>query len=119
MKTLQFILLISIFSFTSFTLKAQTKKTETFNVSGNCGMCKSRIEKAAKAAGASFASWNEDTKKITVKYNKDTDLLKIQQKIADAGYDNDGAKAPDTAYSKLDECCQYDRSGKKDAASKE
>ena len=31
---------------------AQNAKTETIPVSGNCGMCKSKIEKAAKTAAA-------------------------------------------------------------------
>lgn len=93
---------------------AQSQKTETFGVSGNCGMCKKTIEKAAKDAGASFADWNKDSKILTVKYKaKSTDLLKIQQKIAEAGYDNAGAKASDKNYNNLHGCCQYDRAAKK------
>ena len=37
---------------------AQKTKTETFKVSGNCGMCEKKIEKAAKSAGATYAEWN-------------------------------------------------------------
>ena len=86
-------------------------KTETFKVSGNCGMCKSTIEKAAKTAGASSAIWDEDTKDLTVMYSSSsTNTAKIQQKIATVGYDNVGFKATTEAYKKLSKCCQYERS---------
>lgn len=110
MKTLSIFLLACSFTFFSNNdIAAQSKKTETFEVSGNCGMCKSNIEKAAKAAGASYAVWNEESKKLTVTYAKNTSTAKIQQKIAAAGYDNAGAKAADEAYNKLHACCQYER----------
>ncbi|MCH5715900.1 copper chaperone [Niabella hibiscisoli] len=110
MKTLQIFLLACLFTIVSNSeAVAQSKKAETFDVSGNCGMCKSNIEKAAKAAGASYASWSADSKKLTVKYAKNTSAAKIQQKIAEAGYDNAGAKASDEAYNKLHGCCQYER----------
>ena len=89
---------------------AQKTKTETFQVSGNCGMCENKIEKAAKAAGASYAEWNKDTKLITVKYTSSaTNLAKIQQSIAEAGYDNAGVKANDEKYNQLHSCCKYER----------
>jgi len=89
---------------------SQKTKTETFQVSGNCGMCEAKIEKAAKAAGASYAEWNKDTKIITVKYNStSSNLAKIQKSIADVGYDNAGVKASTEAYDKLHACCKYDR----------
>ena len=94
---------------------AQKTTTETLNVSGECGMCKKKIEKAAKAAGASYAVWSTATKVLTVKYNSlSTNSAKIQQKIADAGYDTPKFKATDDAYNNLDECCQYNRTMSKD-----
>jgi periplasmic mercuric ion binding protein len=91
-------------------------KTETFKVSGNCGMCKNKIEKAAKEAGAKTASWDEDTKVITVTYKAgSTNTAKIQQKIAAVGYDNAGAKATTESYDKLHGCCKYDRLAGNDA----
>lgn len=108
------LLIAAILIFAANTSFAQSQKTENFEVSGNCGMCKKTIEKAAKDAGASFADWNKDSKILTVKYKaKSTDLPKIQQKIAEAGYDNAGAKASDKAYNNLHGCCQYDRTAKK------
>ena len=110
MKTLKIfstVLLCCAIATTSF---SQKTKTETFQVSGNCGMCETKIEKAAKAAGASYAEWNKDTKIITVKYNStSSNLAKIQKSIADVGYDNAGVKASTEAYDKLHACCKYDR----------
>jgi periplasmic mercuric ion binding protein len=90
----------------------QKIKTETIPVSGNCSMCKSTIEKSAKKAGASTATWNIDTKILTIKYNTSTtNAGKIQKAIAAAGYDTRDFKATDESYNKLHACCQYDRTG--------
>ncbi len=110
MKRVSFfaIAIISLFSFTSSV--AQTTKTETIKVWGNCGMCKTTIEKAARKAGATKASWNEDSKELKVTYaaNK-TSSAKIQEAIAKAGYDTQEYTADNGAYSKLPACCHYDR----------
>ena len=99
----------ALFTAVSMVAVAQTK-TETFKVSGNCGMCKSKIEKTAKAAGATEANWNEDTKNLTVTYaSSTTNTAKIQQKIADVGYDNVGFKSTMEAYNKLPGCCKYEK----------
>lgn len=110
MKTLKIFSTILICCSIATASFAQKTKTETFKVSGNCGMCETKIEKAAKSAGATYAEWNKDTKIITVKYNStSSNLAKIQKGIADAGYDNVGAKATDESYHKLHACCQYER----------
>lgn len=110
MKTLRiFPVLALLMAFSGFSF-AQDMKSECFQVSGNCGMCKAKIEKAAKEAGATDASWSTDTKQLTVKYSStSTNTAKIQQKIAAVGYDNAGARATDDAYDKLHGCCKYDR----------
>lgn len=106
-KIFSSILLCCAIATTSF---SQKTKTETFQVSGNCGMCEAKIEKAAKAAGATYADWNKDTKIIIVKYSStSSNLAKIQKSIADAGYDNVGVKSTNEAYDKLHACCKYDR----------
>jgi hypothetical protein len=93
-------------------------KTETFGVNGKCGMCKSAIEKAAKSAGATEANWNKDSKQLTVTFAEATSSVeKIQQAVADAGYDNVGLKSTDAAYGKLPGCCKYDRGSAGAAAS--
>ena len=38
-----------------------------------------------------------------------TNMQKIEQKVADKGYDTQNIKATDEAYFKLEECCQYER----------
>ena len=115
MKTLSLIfslILISL-SATSF---AQTK-TEKLKVSGECGTCKKKIEAAAKNAGATYALWNKDTKVLTIKYNSNSsNTAKIEQSVANAGYDTPDFKAPDDAYNQLDDCCKYDRSASSGSA---
>ena len=109
MKTLRIFSLAALFMSVATVAIAQTK-TETFKVSGNCGMCKTKIEKAAKDAGAKSADWNADTKNLTVTYKSSTtNAAKIQQQIAVVGYDNVGFKATTEAYDKLHGCCKYDR----------
>ncbi len=95
--------LLSVFSFAGI-------KTDTIKVYGNCSSCKMHIENAAKAAGASDANWNKETKVLVVTYDETkTSNTKIQQKIASVGYDTQDVKATDASYNKLDKCCQYDR----------
>jgi periplasmic mercuric ion binding protein len=119
MKTLQIFSFAILFAGLSITTSAQTK-TETFKVNGNCGMCKTKIEKAAKEAGAKDASWDADKKELTVKYKSSTtNAAKIQQKVAEVGYDNAGFKATADSYNKLHGCCKYDRSASPDATAKE
>ncbi len=121
MKTLRiyslFSLLLAIAALTIPTISfAQKTKSETFNVSGECGMCKKKIEKAAKEAGASYAVWNLQTKVLNVTYNaSNTSASIIQQKIASVGYDTPQHKSTDEAYNALDECCQYAREIKKES----
>lgn len=114
MKTLRIFTFSSLFlAIASFGF-AQDTKTETLKVSGECGMCKKKIEKAAKEAGASYALWSTQTKVLTIRYNSlSTNSAKIQQNVANAGYDTPDYKATDEAYNKLDECCQYDRENAK------
>jgi len=111
MKTFQFFSFFAILMAFSNISFAQLK-TETIPVSGNCGTCKTNIEKAAKKAGATKADWDMETKVLTVSYNSSaTDDAKIQQAIAAVGYDTRDVKASDASYDKLHTCCKYERSG--------
>jgi hypothetical protein len=97
-------------------IAASQNVTETFAVSGNCGMCEKKIEKAATEAGATVAEWDVDKKELKVTFNSsETSLAKIQKKIAKAGYDNAGAKATQESYDKLHGCCKYERSSTNEA----
>lgn len=90
-------------------LSAGAQQSATFQVSGNCGMCKTRIEKAAKEAGATDAKWDMEAKQLTVNYSANSSVASIQQKVAAVGHDNAGARATDEVYGKLHGCCKYDR----------
>jgi len=110
MKTLSLFAAIIFSIFSVNTSSAQTTKTETIKVWGNCGMCKTTIEKSAKKAGAKTASWNEDSKELKVTYAVDkTSSAKIQEAIAKSGYDTQDFIAVQTAYDNLHGCCKYDR----------
>ena len=108
MKTFKTLLIASFLIISQYSFAQSTQ--EKFKVSGECGMCKTSIEKAAKSAGATFAEWNSTTKELLVKYESTTsNTAKIQQNIAKIGYDNAGYKATTEAYNKLHECCKYER----------
>lgn len=110
MKTIKYFFFVLFISIASVSF-AQTQ-TEKIKVAGECGMCKKKIEAAAKEAGASYALWSSDTKVITVKYNSAaTNKAKIEQAIAGVGYDTQSVKANDDAYNKLHDCCKYERTG--------
>jgi periplasmic mercuric ion binding protein len=110
MKTLKYFSIL-FFSILSFQLSsAQTAKSESIMVNGNCGMCKKHIEKSALEAGATAANWDKKTKFLQISYDPAvTNSAKIQTAVAAAGYDTQDFKATDSAYNKLDACCQYDR----------
>jgi len=102
--------LVVLFMLGTFTVFAG-KKTEKINVKGNCGMCKTRIEKAASSVeGVSKAEWNKDTKVLAVVFDDSkTSTDKIEKVIAEVGHDTPNYKAKDEVYNKLHSCCKYDR----------
>jgi copper chaperone CopZ len=88
-------------------------KTESVKIYGNCGMCKTKIEKAGNLKNISQVDWNEDTKMATLTYDESkTNQDEILKRIALVGYDSDKFLAPADVYSKLPGCCQYDREAK-------
>jgi hypothetical protein len=96
---------------------AQTKntKTDTAYILGNCGMCKSTIEKAANLKKEATIDWDKDTKMAILKYDSlKTTKSEILKRIALVGYDNESFLAPDDTYAKLSGCCQYEREKKSD-----
>jgi mercuric ion binding protein len=82
----------------------------TFGVRGNCGMCKSTIEKAANAIeGVGNATWDLDKKKIDVSFDATkTDVMAIHNAIAASGYDTEKVVGDLEAYDGLPGCCKYD-----------
>ena len=102
-----------LLSFTVSNAQIKNAKSETLKIFGNCGMCETTIQKAGSLKKIANVDWNKDTKMATLTYDaKKTNQDEILKRIALAGYDSEKFLAPDAAYSKLPECCQYDREAK-------
>ena len=87
---------------------AQKKAEIEFQVSGVCGMCETRIEKALDVPGVIMAEWDVETKKAKVAYKtKVISEEQIHQLIANVGHDTEKIKATDEAYAKMHGCCKY------------
>jgi hypothetical protein len=110
------ITLVAITVLLSLTVcNAQIKNsvTEKVKVSGNCGMCKTKIEKAGSLKNTAKVDWDADTQMATLTYDAaKTNQDEILKRIALSGYDSEKFLAPDNTYSKLPGCCQYDRVAK-------
>ncbi len=116
MKNIKILLTILIvISFSSVTIAQEsdqkiTLKTDSISVLGNCGMCKTRIEKAAMLEGVKTAVWNQETKILTVVYNPSVVSNEVIQKsIASVGHDTELYKAEESVYNQLPGCCKYPR----------
>ena len=82
----------------------------SFGVRGNCGMCKTTIEKAALSVdGVEEASWSITSKILDVKTTSDLDSIRIHEAVANSGYDTELILAVDENYNNLPGCCQYNR----------
>ncbi|MBW8358641.1 MAG: TonB-dependent receptor [Weeksellaceae bacterium] len=109
MKTLLKSILIFTLIF-SQSLFAQTITKSTFNVKGECGMCKERIETTAKKSGAVSANWNAETQQLEVQYDESkVSADALLKKIAEVGHDNEKYAAPNEVYENLPGCCLYER----------
>jgi copper chaperone CopZ len=125
-------LLVAITVLLSFTVcNAQIKNSvsnpsdselakQTVKVFGNCGMCKTTIEKVGSLKNTAKVDWDADTNMATLTYDaKQTNQDAILKRIALAGYDSEKFLAPDKAYSNLPGCCQYEREAKTEVKSEE
>ena len=90
---------------------AKTVASFNFEVSGKCGMCKKRIEKAAKAvSGVTNATWDKESKVINIEVSDASVTNKVVSKaIAKVGHDTEFNKAETADYDGLPGCCKYDR----------
>ncbi len=110
MKSIYLLAATILFAITAVTAQIKNPSTDTVKIYGNCGMCKTKIEKAASQKNVSTAVWNEETGMATITYDATkTSKDDILKKIASVGYDSDAFKATEAAYNKLTGCCQYDR----------
>lgn len=88
----------------------QSSEVDTIQVSGNCGMCKRKIEGALSGnPKIQSAVWNVESKILVVNHTPEISALDIMTLVAKAGYDTEKVKASNEAYAKLPGCCQYDR----------
>jgi len=111
MKSLKYLMMaLLVLSITACNAQLKNQNTETVKIYGNCGMCKSTIEKAGNLKKQSVVDWNKETKMATISYDSlKTSKDEILKRIALAGYDSDSFLAPDDTYSNLPNCCQYER----------
>lgn len=102
-KSLTLITTLSIIAFAGETVK----ETE-FKVSGNCGMCKIRIEKSMKIKEVKMAKWDKSSKMLKVAYlSEKISLDSLQKRIASVGHDTENFKAETSVYENLPGCCLY------------
>ncbi len=105
------------FSLSAFSAPIKNAKTLAIKIYGVCGMCKETIETAAYKKNVAKADWNIDTKIASITFDTTkTNADAVLKRIAYAGYDNEIYLAPLEAYTKLPECCQYERQKKEIAA---
>ncbi|MDN3663801.1 heavy-metal-associated domain-containing protein [Algibacter miyuki] len=116
-KIILSIITMATLGFTSCKNEAKTNENSndiainaTFGVRGNCGMCKTTIEKAAKSVeGVTYANWDVDKKTIELAFDDTkTTTETIHKAIAASGYDTESAVGVESAYDNLPGCCQYD-----------
>ena len=102
-----FIILFSVCITSGAYAQGKTSKTD-IKVSGNCGMCKNRIETALDRPGIKVAVWNTETKNLEVVFNnRKISEEQIHTIVASTGHDTDKVKAKDEVYAKLPFCCLY------------
>jgi len=111
MKNLITLIIITLITTTSNDVMAQkAKKVEIIIIktSTQCGMCKTRIEKAmAYEKGVVSSSLDIPKQLLTVTYKTaKTSPGKIKQAISKIGYDADDVKAIQKAHDNLPKCCQ-------------
>lgn len=114
MKSLKNIMIaLFVLSITSCNAQIKNTKTENVKIFGNCGMCKSTIEKAGNKKKEAQIDWNKETKMATISYDSlKTSKSEILKRVALVGYDNELFVSPNDTYANLTGCCQYERAPK-------
>ena len=107
-----YIYLLFIFSLSTANAQDNSKNKKTvIKVSGNCEMCKMRIEKASLSLkGVKYASWSIPDNELRLIYNSNKiDIVGIHKSISNSGHDTSEMKAPLEIYNALPACCLYPR----------
>ena len=93
-------------------ISTSTQSDYSIGVKGNCGMCKTTIEKAVKSLEfVSEAEWGIQTKILDIKFSDSSifDLEKLNIAITESGYETMSSTANQSSYDALPGCCKYDR----------
>ena len=93
-------------------ITSELRSDYSIGVKGNCGMCKSTIEKAVKDLDfVENAEWGIKTKILDVEFidSVNFDLDALNSAINQSGYETMNTTADQTAYDGLPMCCKYDR----------
>jgi Cu(I)/Ag(I) efflux system membrane fusion protein len=92
--------------------KTQKDEHAMLKVQGSCGMCKTRIEKAAKGVdGVTVANWDKDSQQLHLHFNPEkTSVEAVSKAIAKTGHDTEKDRAEDEVYNALPGCCKYRKS---------
>ena len=69
MKTLSLLAIAMLCIFCNASAQIKNSVTDTVKIYGNCGMCKTKIEKAANQKNISQVVWNEVTGIATVTFD--------------------------------------------------
>ena len=109
MKYIYIIFFLSSFCLFAFQDQDSKSAKVSFEVSGVCEMCKSRIDKGViNIKGVKYANWDINSNNLFIIYNsRKTKLDSIKKNIAALGHDTDKYKAIDEVYKSLPECCYY------------
>ena len=104
--------IITLFSFMLMliSVSAQEKnKKVSFEVDGVCGMCKTRIEKAAvQTKGVKYANWDVNSHQLSlIMDERKCSEMQVKEAIAAVGHDTDEVLADDEVYENLMPCCLY------------
>jgi periplasmic mercuric ion binding protein len=106
LRVLFLVLALAACSITS--AQDSTVQEAQIKVFGNCGMCKTRIEKAVAIKEVKYAKWNKSTKILRIAFRSPGITLdSLEQRIAAVGHDTEKFKAPDEVYASLPACCLY------------
>lgn len=98
----------SLISSCSVFLSKDTKTTTSLGVSGNCEMCRERIETALDRKGILSAYWSKEEQKVFITYRNDKfEEIQLHNIVAMVGHDTEKVKADNVVYNNLPPCCHY------------
>ena len=100
-------LLFVIFLSNAYAQDSPKKKKVSFKVSGNCEMCKMRIEKAALSVnGVKYANWSIPENQLRLIYNSNkVNIIEVHESVSNSGHDPSERRAPAEIYSELPRWC--------------